>query len=249
MVDYDRFAAFQAQVSAVDPNSSPTLGYMSHYRPSPHLAHLDPPSSGASTPSPIYPPYVQPLLSNMSHHAAAAAAAAAAQSRQPTSYPSPSMSSYNYPPPQAPPQMDSYRSSPTSAHVGLPSLSLPPLRSIDPRNPTVVPNSMGSPMTPGAVMAAGYYSLPGGPQSLPPPPPQLSVTSSPHNQPLRYPLPTPDGRMMTGGRNKKEIKRRTKTGCLTCRRRRIKVGGNFFLYLLFGRSSFRLPFVFGGGNK
>ena len=29
--------------------------------------------------------------------------------------------------------------------------------------------------------------------------------------------------MMSGGRHKKEIKRRTKTGCLTCRKRRIKV--------------------------
>lgn len=28
---------------------------------------------------------------------------------------------------------------------------------------------------------------------------------------------------MSGGRHKKEIKRRTKTGCLTCRKRRIKV--------------------------
>lgn len=32
-----------------------------------------------------------------------------------------------------------------------------------------------------------------------------------------------DARQMSGGRHKKEIKRRTKTGCLTCRKRRIKV--------------------------
>ena len=64
----------------------------------------------------------------------------------------------------------------------------------------------------------GYY-----PQSLPPPQHAMGVTSSPHNQPLRYPLPQPDGRIMSGGRHKKEIKRRTKTGCLTCRKRRIKV--------------------------
>lgn len=42
--------------------------------------------------------------------------------------------------------------------------------------------------------------------------------------PMRYPLPpNPDGRILSGGRHKKEIKRRTKTGCLTCRKRRIKV--------------------------
>ncbi|EHA52879.1 hypothetical protein MGG_05153 [Pyricularia oryzae 70-15] len=40
---------------------------------------------------------------------------------------------------------------------------------------------------------------------------------------LRFALPLTDPRIqMSGGRNKKEIKRRTKTGCLTCRKRRIK---------------------------
>lgn len=39
---------------------------------------------------------------------------------------------------------------------------------------------------------------------------------------MRYALPAPDNRVMSGGRHKKEIKRRTKTGCLTCRKRRIK---------------------------
>lgn len=52
----------------------------------------------------------------------------------------------------------------------------------------------------------------------------MNVTSEPSQQPVRYPLPPPsDGRVMSGGRHKKEIKRRTKTGCLTCRKRRIKV--------------------------
>ena len=52
----------------------------------------------------------------------------------------------------------------------------------------------------------------------------MNVTSEPSQQPVRYPLPAPtDGRVMSGGRHKKEIKRRTKTGCLTCRKRRIKV--------------------------
>lgn len=30
-------------------------------------------------------------------------------------------------------------------------------------------------------------------------------------------------KLLSGGRHKKEVKRRTKTGCLTCRKRRIKV--------------------------
>ena len=42
---------------------------------------------------------------------------------------------------------------------------------------------------------------------------------------MRYQLPPQPGdtRVLSGGRHKKEIKRRTKTGCLTCRKRRIKV--------------------------
>lgn len=40
---------------------------------------------------------------------------------------------------------------------------------------------------------------------------------------MRYQLPPQgDTRVLSGGRHKKEIKRRTKTGCLTCRKRRIK---------------------------
>jgi len=45
---------------------------------------------------------------------------------------------------------------------------------------------------------------------------------------MRYALPPQqmDARQLSGGRQKKEIKRRTKTGCLTCRKRRIKVRKN-----------------------
>ncbi|GAB7363866.1 hypothetical protein MBLNU230_g4430t1 [Neophaeotheca triangularis] len=58
------------------------------------------------------------------------------------------------------------------------------------------------------------------PASLP-----SNVAPQTQNGVMRYPIPpqTPiDSRQMSGGRHKKEIKRRTKTGCLTCRKRRIK---------------------------
>ncbi len=167
---------------------------------------------------------------------------AASQVRPPTSYPSPSMSSYSYPSAQAQQPVDSYRLSPTASHVSLPSLSLPPIRSIDPRNPTPVQAPMASPLPPGVAPAAGYFTVPGPPQALAQAPPHLNVTSSPHGQPLRYHLPAPNGRMMSGGRNKKEIKRRTKTGCLTCRRRRIKVCPSLF-FISLGPGSSRLSQV------
>ena len=54
---------------------------------------------------------------------------------------------------------------------------------------------------------------------------QMTINQSTQATALRYSL-TPhrnDERIMTGSRNRKEVKRRTKTGCLTCRKRRIKV--------------------------
>ncbi|CAG8151467.1 unnamed protein product [Penicillium salamii] len=42
------------------------------------------------------------------------------------------------------------------------------------------------------------------------------------NTQMRYQLPGDPNKMLSGNRHKKEVKRRTKTGCLTCRKRRIK---------------------------
>ena len=161
----------------------------------------------------------------------------------PHSYPSPSMSAYAYPPPTSGQNTEPYRASPTGSHVSLPSLNLPPIRNVDgrpqsqhqqqqqqqpspqqnssqpPSAPTSGQNSMGSPLQPSMNQLGQYYQA----QLSAPPPQHINVTSDP-NQPMRYPLPAPDNRLMSGGRHKKEIKRRTKTGCLTCRKRRIKVG-------------------------
>lgn len=60
------------------------------------------------------------------------------------------------------------------------------------------------------------------------PPTMPSNAPNGHNGMMRYPIPPQapmDARQMSGGRHKKEIKRRTKSGCLTCRKRRIKVRG------------------------
>ncbi|KAJ5324544.1 transcriptional regulator family: Fungal Specific TF [Penicillium atrosanguineum] len=48
-----------------------------------------------------------------------------------------------------------------------------------------------------------------------------NVSQNPNSQ-MRYPLPGDPNKILSGGRHKKEVKRRTKTGCLTCRKRRIK---------------------------
>ncbi|KAJ5168242.1 uncharacterized protein N7482_003836 [Penicillium canariense] len=53
-------------------------------------------------------------------------------------------------------------------------------------------------------------------------PSSVSPSGMNSNQQMRYPLPGDPNKILSGGRHKKEVKRRTKTGCLTCRKRRIK---------------------------
>lgn len=122
-------------------------------------------------------------------------------SRPGSGYPSPSMSSYNYPPPQQA-SNEAYRASPTGSNG---SISLPSMRALDnihqgqqhPGQP-----SMGSPLPP-PVAQMGYYHNQG--QTLPHPSHQYSITSDPNLQGNnRYPLPQ-DNRVMSGGRHKVRI--------------------------------------------
>ena len=173
-------------------------------------------------------------ISNSNHNSNSSARQPAAYS-SPQQYPSPSMPGYAYPPPTPGQSAEpSYRASPTGSNVSLPSLHLPPIRTVDGRQQSQQPQpqqqqgqqqggqpTSGPPLPP--PMHPQYYAG----HTLPPPQ-HMNVTSDPNQQHLRYPLPPPpDGRIMSGGRHKKEIKRRTKTGCLTCRKRRIKVGQQF----------------------
>ncbi|KAL6868603.1 hypothetical protein J3F83DRAFT_714850 [Trichoderma novae-zelandiae] len=114
-------------------------------------------------------------------------------------------------------QGDPYRVSP----VGTPQMSLPSMRTIDAMSQQSVPPmphhsmsmSMSMPLT-----------------SVPPTPPYFTSHSTPlpsnygfpQDALARYPLPH-DPRLINHRGPKKEIKRRTKTGCLTCRKRRIKL--------------------------
>lgn len=136
---------------------------------------------------------------------------------EPPSYPSPPMQpSYAYPPPQGQAGNEPYRQSPTGSNMPI----LPPIRGIDgqAQPPTQPPPPQGAQqLPPGQPMPPYPYA----------PQPGQPVIPGQMGQypPQRYALPAQnaDARMMSGGRHKKEIKRRTKTGCLTCRKRRIKV--------------------------
>ncbi|KAK6544339.1 hypothetical protein TWF694_001039 [Orbilia ellipsospora] len=203
------------EYNSTHPDSRPTSVHgSSRYQPhisSPHLQHLEHRPSPHSTPSPTFS-YAQPPLQNRQ---------SITSYPSPGGYPSPSMSSYS----SYPQQPGSARDSPTYSSATLPgvgsSLSLPPIRLAPPPTSSPVPQPLqvGSPLpapSPSLPGMQGYYPMPGGPPHL---------GGSPHQPNMRYPLPSvmqPSERIMSGGRHKKEIKRRTKTGCLTCRKRRIK---------------------------
>ena len=103
---------------------------------------------------------------------------------------------------------------------GLQQLNLPPIRS-DHAGPA------GSGPVPAPTSTHPTAPPMGMPYHWPPGAMYPGMQPDP-NEPLRYPIAPADSRMMSGGRHKKEIKRRTKTGCLTCRKRRIKVRCSIF---------------------
>ena len=146
---------------------------------------------------------------------------------EPHTYPSPQMQpSYAYPPPQGQSSNEPYRQSPAASSMPPANLNLPPIRGMDGQSqmPAQPPGQQSSsPMPPGAPIPAYPYA---------PPPGQPMIPGQVGAYPQRYPLPAQnaDARMMSGGRHKKEIKRRTKTGCLTCRKRRIKVSYRLFVF-------------------
>lgn len=159
------------------------------------------------------------------------------QRQQPTSYPSPSAHSYPSPsmqptyayPPQGQAPHEQYRASPQVSNMSLPPLNLPPIRLQDGQTQPSQQQQqqgqqqMGSPLPPPQHGLPQYYPHPShAPQGQ-----QINMGSAQHLA-MRYQLP-PQGeqRILSGGRHKKEIKRRTKTGCLTCRKRRIKVSALF----------------------
>lgn len=146
----------------------------------------------------------------------------------PIPYPSPAMQPIYAYPQQEQDGGELYRGPQEGNTIVLPPLNLPPIRSIE---------SMQSPyqqqqhhgegikleplLAPGGPGPNGYYQHDGQPS----PYPQQPMHMAQHSQYLGYPQAAQgqDQRMLSGTRHKKEIKRRTKTGCLTCRKRRIKV--------------------------
>ncbi|KAK8062471.1 hypothetical protein PG997_014568 [Apiospora hydei] len=156
--------------------------------------------------------------------------------RQHIPYPAPTYASpmqYAYPA-SAGSSADVYRGSPTAASH---AMSLPSMRTIDPLQHQQQQQQQQQHLQQQQhhqqqqqqqqqiAMAAPMGQMLQGMSYYPPPPLQLpgSFTAFPADGIPRYAIPPSDPRtVLASGRHKKEIKRRTKTGCLTCRKRRIK---------------------------
>jgi white-opaque regulator 2 len=147
-----------------------------------------------------------------------------------------------YSPPPMPPGQQYYVAATQAGDVYAPSpagpppnagQTLPSMRSLDPLRQPPAPMPMPAPMPQGPG-AMGYYAMPyamhpGMPQyTLPLTDPRVALSGGRHKKVRVAPvvvgvtswrLVETDGRVS----RVQEIKRRTKTGCLTCRKRRIKV--------------------------
>ncbi|KAJ9143014.1 Transcriptional regulatory protein moc3 [Pleurostoma richardsiae] len=137
-------------------------------------------------------------------------------------YPSSTMpAQYAYPTPAAQ-TMDQYRTSTVSAppqpqppHPSNP-LALPSMRSLDPlqqqQQQQVMPMPVPIPGSNPHGLPVPYYGMPPQPYGIDHPMARFALPPNIYDPRVQ----------LSGGRHKKEIKRRTKTGCLTCRKRRIK---------------------------
>ncbi|KAF9873660.1 C6 finger domain-containing protein [Colletotrichum karsti] len=202
-----------ANASAIANANAPAPVTATGSAPAPALAPAPPPA----------PPAVAPTLPPQQNGDLRASSSPSMANNQPPghprSYPSPNNFStagmqpaqYAYHPQPNQPTGDPYRASPGAVP------SLPSMKSLEHHHypqgaPQHQPMPMPMPMPPNAGMA--YYMAPGVQN------PYMAQDMSS----MRYALPPGhDPRLMRGpGGPKKEIKRRTKTGCLTCRKRRIK---------------------------
>ncbi|KAK3352833.1 hypothetical protein B0T25DRAFT_455700 [Lasiosphaeria hispida] len=137
--------------------------------------------------------------------------------RQQVNYPSPT----SYPPAGLPTAHYAFPSQPAPPpdHYRQTATALPSMRTLDHQqqqhqhqHTMAMAGHMAGPMAPGPPM--GYYSVP---------PHAYSIHADPNAMRFAIAPGMADPRIaLSGGRHKKEIKRRTKTGCLTCRKRRIK---------------------------
>lgn len=122
------------------------------------------------------------------------------------------------PPPQQPQAHSFHQQNPGmqhNGHTGAPPMSTGSVQTGGHVQGEHIPQApIGAPL-PNSMPPMGQYTAGYSPNI-----PQMEVNT---NAQMRYQMPGDENRTLSSARHKKEVKRRTKTGCLTCRKRRIKV--------------------------
>ncbi|KAL4892136.1 hypothetical protein BDV59DRAFT_58119 [Aspergillus ambiguus] len=206
--EHDHFGSFDAELGggSHDHSGIPTLEG-SHEPTSNGIhsqPHLQQQSQPQHSPTPQQPSYQQQNFSQQQqpHQSAHPPNQYAPQQGQP---PQQGQSSGQVQQPQQYQQHspDMYQNHQAPSSMGAPNQS----------QPSHIPQApIGSPMP--AMSTVSQY-MTGYPSNVS----QMGMNT---NAQMRYQLPGDPNKMLSGGRHKKEVKRRTKTGCLTCRKRRIK---------------------------
>jgi hypothetical protein len=130
-----------------------------------------------------------------------------------------------------------YRASPTQHNNALSHAPhLPPIHQFEgsamqSQQPQYAPAPMnGAQMPHPPPYNPHQFQYANGPMQPPPMPSNLAINGQ--NAVMRYPIPPQGPLPMAQARaaKNKEVKRRTKTGCLTCRKRRIKVSSSVVMW-------------------
>ncbi|PYH99083.1 hypothetical protein BO71DRAFT_247362 [Aspergillus ellipticus CBS 707.79] len=161
--------------------------------------------------------YAQPQQHSPSQHSASMQHGSLHQHQQGQSqsvHASPQPQQQQYQHQQSPDMYHSHQSHSTS--MGGPSMQTMDHHSSQGQSSQIPQAPIGSPMPSNMppMASVGQY-MTGYPTNVS----QMGMNT---NAQMRYQLPGDPNKMLSGGRHKKEVKRRTKTGCLTCRKRRIK---------------------------
>lgn len=186
-------------------------------QPGQQQQHQTTPGQTPQPQPPYHQQYAQPPQHSPSHQSTPAPQHTPSQQSQQYTPGQPQPHQYQQ---QQPPQQGSDMYHNHQSHS--PSMNAPSMQPMD--HHAVSGQSSQIPQAPiGSPMPSNMPPMPSVGQYMTGYPTNVGQMGMNANAQMRYQLPGDPNKLLSGGRHKKEVKRRTKTGCLTCRKRRIKV--------------------------
>ncbi|KAI2818700.1 hypothetical protein CBS115989_4962 [Aspergillus niger] len=185
-------------------------------QPGQQQQHQTTPGQTPQPQPPYHQQYAQPPQHSPSHQSTPAPQHTPSQQSQQYTPGQPQPHQYQQ---QQPPQQGSDMYHNHQSHS--PSMNAPSMQPMD--HHAVSGQSSQIPQAPiGSPMPSNMPPMPSVGQYMTGYPTNVGQMGMNANAQMRYQLPGDPNKLLSGGRHKKEVKRRTKTGCLTCRKRRIK---------------------------